>query len=70
MIALLLMAQDEEQMKEKTEKCLEELKSGNQEFAKAERAIRAEIEKMDAPEVKYFMEHFAPSFALALDELN
>jgi len=51
-------------------KCLEELKSGNQEFAKAERTIRAEIEKMDAPEVHYFMEHFAPSFALALDELN
>ena len=51
-------------------KCLEELKSGNQEFAKAERTIRAEIEKMDAPEVQYFMEHFAPSFGLALDELN
>ncbi len=51
-------------------KCLEELKSGNQEFGKAERTIRAEIENMDAPEVKYFMEHFAPSFGLALDELN
>ena len=51
-------------------KCVEELKSGNQEFAKAERAIRAEIDKMDAPEVRYFMEHFAPSFVLALDELN
>ena len=51
-------------------KCMEELKSGNQEFAKAERAIRAEIDKMDAPEVQYFMEHFVPSFALALDELN
>lgn len=51
-------------------KCVEELKSGNQEFAKAERAIRTEIEKIDAPEMKYFMEHFVPSFALALDELN
>ena len=51
-------------------KCVEELKSGNQEFVKAERAIRAEIDKMDAPEVKYFMKNFAPSFALALDELN
>jgi len=51
-------------------KCVEELKSGNQEFAKAERTIRAEIDKMETPEVKYFMEHFAPSFGLALDELN
>ena len=51
-------------------KCVEELKSGNQEFVKAERAIRAEIDKMAAPEVGYFMEHFAPSFGLALDELN
>ena len=51
-------------------KCVEELKSGNQEFVKAERAIRAEIDKLDAPEVNYFMKKFAPSFALALDELN
>lgn len=51
-------------------KCVEELKSGNQEFTKAERSIRAEIDNMEAPEVKYFMEHFAPSFGLALDELN
>ena len=51
-------------------KCLEEIKSGNQEFAKAERAIRTEIDNMAAPEVKYFMERFSPSFGLALDELN
>jgi len=51
-------------------KCVEELKSGNQEFTKAERSIRVEIDNMEAPEVKYFMEHFAPSFGLALDELN
>ena len=51
-------------------KCVEELKSGNQEFAKAEKTIRAEIERMDLPEVVYFMKNFAPSFGLALDELN
>lgn len=51
-------------------KCIEELKSGNQEFSQAERSIRADIEKMDAPEVAYFMTHFTPSFGLALDELN
>ncbi|HWR29967.1 MAG TPA: YfbR-like 5'-deoxynucleotidase, partial [Negativicutes bacterium] len=51
-------------------KCVEELKSGNQEFTKAERSIRAEIDNMEASEVKYFMEYFVPSFGLALDELN
>lgn len=51
-------------------KCVEELKTGNQEFAKAERAIRAELDRIDLPEVVWFMENFAPSFGLALDELN
>ena len=51
-------------------KCVEELKSGNQEFAKAERAIRAELDRLELPEVAYFMKNFAPSFGLALDELN
>jgi len=51
-------------------KCMEELKGGNQEFAKAEKAIAKEIEKINLPEVAYFMDHFAPSFSLTLDELN
>ena len=51
-------------------KCVEELKTGNQEFAKAERTIRQELDQFELPEVRYFMEHFAPSFGLALDELN
>ena len=51
-------------------KCIEEMKSGNQEFGKAERSIRKDIEELELPEVKLFMERFAPSFALALDELN
>ena len=51
-------------------KCVEELKSGNQEYVKAERAIRAEIDRMGLPEVEYFMKNFAPSFGLPLDELN
>lgn len=51
-------------------KCVEELKSGNQEYVKAERSIRSDIEALDLPEVAYFMEKFTPSFALALDELN
>ena len=51
-------------------KCVEELKTGNQEFVKAERAIRQELDQLALPEVAYFMETFAPSFGLALDELN
>jgi 5'-deoxynucleotidase len=51
-------------------KCLEEMKAGNQEFSKAEKAIQTDIEKMDLPEVAYFMEEFVPSFVLTLDELN
>lgn len=51
-------------------KCLEELKAGNQEFLKAKKAIKREIDKFDLPEVKYFIERFVPSFSLALDELN
>lgn len=51
-------------------KCLEELKAGNQEFAKAERAVKGEIAKLDLPEVGYFMDKYVPSFTLTLDELN
>ena len=51
-------------------KCVEELNLGNTEFASAEKSILAEIEKIDAPEVKYFMEHFAPSFKLNLDQMG
>lgn len=51
-------------------KCLEELKVGNEEFAKAARVIEADINKLGLPEVTYFMEIYVPSFALTLDELN
>ncbi len=51
-------------------KCVEELKAGNQEFIKAEKAIKAEIDGYGLPEVKYFMDNFLPSFMLTLDELN
>ena len=51
-------------------KCLEELKAGNQEFAKAKESIEREIARLKLPEVAYFMREFVHSFALALDELN
>ena len=51
-------------------KCLEELAAGNREFSKAEKALRASVEALDLPEVRYFMDTFVPSFALTLDELG
>jgi 5'-deoxynucleotidase len=51
-------------------KCLEELKAGNQEFAKAKDSIEREIAGLELAEVDYFMGEFVDSFALALDELN
>lgn len=51
-------------------KCLEELKSGNKEFQKAEKSIKKELEASPIPEVKYFMENFIPGFKKTLDELD
>jgi 5'-deoxynucleotidase len=49
---------------------LEEIGAGNQEFAKAEKALRASVEELDLPEVRYFLDTFVPSFRLTLDELD
>jgi len=51
-------------------KCVEELSAGNKEFEKAQANIKKAIKKIELPEVKYFMENFAESFELTLDELN
>lgn len=51
-------------------KCLEELKSGNKEFQKAEKSIKKELESFPIPEVKYFMDNFIPGFKKTLDELD
>jgi len=51
-------------------KCVQELKCGNAELQKAMESTRAAIEAVDIPAVQAFMREFAPSYALALDELN
>src|SRR6266511_304042 len=51
-------------------KCLEEIAAGNREFSKAEKALRASVEALPLPEVRYFMETFVPSLTLTLDELG
>ena len=51
-------------------KCIEERKTGNDEFLPAERQTKAILEASPLPEVQYFMEHFIPAFELTLDELG
>ena len=52
-------------------KCIDELKSGNREFAKAEAALSAEVAAYHyLPEVKYFCDNFLESYSKTLDELD
>ena len=51
-------------------KCLEEFRSGNSEFAKAQKSIEKDLHDLKMPEVEYFFEHFIKSFALTLDDLE
>ena len=51
-------------------KCVDERQAGNRAFEKAERSLRATVDNFGLPEVRYFLEHFVPSFSLTLDELN
>ncbi len=52
-------------------KCIEELRSGNREFAKAEATLRAEVESYRKyPEVNYFCDTFIDTFRKTLDELE
>ncbi|MGH7674406.1 MAG: 5'-deoxynucleotidase [Gemmatimonadales bacterium] len=51
-------------------KCLEEIGAGNPEFSKAEKALRASLDALALPEVRYFLDTFVPSFRLTLDELE
>ncbi|MBQ1327620.1 MAG: 5'-deoxynucleotidase [Eubacterium sp.] len=53
-------------------KCIEEEKSGNQEFKTAKESTEKSIKKMEIelPELKVFMEEFLPAFGKTLDELS
>lgn len=51
-------------------KCLEELKSGSEEFKQAAEQTLNKLKALNMPEVDYFMENFIPAFELTLDELN
>lgn len=51
-------------------KCVEEAKSGNLEFSRAEQVILKDLQAIDDPAVEYFLTVFVPSFRLTIDELN
>lgn len=51
-------------------KCLEELRAGNEEFCLAAQQTKDKLQKLNMPEVDYFLEHFIPAFELTLDELS
>ncbi|MFV1872352.1 MAG: 5'-deoxynucleotidase [Oleiphilus sp.] len=50
-------------------KCRAELRAGNQEFSQAEEIVHTRLCEMNRPEVDYFLEVFAPSYAKSLDNL-
>lgn len=51
-------------------KCIEEQKAGNKEFEKARTATKRIVHDTKLKSVKYFMDTFAESFGLTIDELN
>lgn len=50
-------------------KCQAEIKAGNSEFEMAAKQLEGDIQAMQQPEVLFFMESFAPSCGLTLDDL-
>ena len=51
-------------------KCIEEGKSGNNEFRRAETEHFEQLSASAQPEVLYFLEKLLPGYRLSLDELN
>ncbi len=50
-------------------KCMEELRCGNSEFKSAYNSTKQSIEKINLPEVDYFIKNMLPAYNLCLDEL-
>ena len=50
-------------------KCIEEEKCGNIEFKTASKATKEALDKIDMPELKWFMDNILPSFFLTVDEM-
>ena len=50
-------------------KCIEESKTGNREFVKAEQSTREKLLEMDLPELQLFMNEFLAPYGHTLDEM-
>ncbi|OEF26968.1 5'-deoxynucleotidase [Vibrio rumoiensis] len=51
-------------------KCLEELSAGNHEYELAKGRLEKTLQERETPEMRYFLDVFAPSFELTLDEIS
>ncbi|AWB44075.1 5'-deoxynucleotidase [Paenibacillus sp. CAA11] len=51
-------------------KCAWELTVGNREFAAAKQQLLDKLQSLQMPEVDFFLQHFAPSFEMTLDEMS
>ena len=51
-------------------KCVTEENSGNREFTSAKTVIMSTIDKLDYPEVTYFVKNFIPAYGMTLDEIS
>ena len=51
-------------------KCLEERKSGNQEFESARKSVKKILDQIDLDEVQDFIMECIPGFAMTLDEIS
>ena len=51
-------------------KCLEERKSGNQEFESARKSVKKYLDQIDLDEVQDFIMECVPGFAMTLDEIS
>ncbi len=50
-------------------KCIEEIKQGNREFAKARQSTEEALRELEIPAVNGFLNEFLPTYELTLDEL-
>lgn len=51
-------------------KCITEINAGNREFTAAYNTNKKQIEALELPEVRHFLEHNIPAFSYSLDELQ
>lgn len=51
-------------------KCLQEVADGNREFTEAFHTLEGQLQALNMPEITLFLETYAPSFSLSLDQMH